>query len=168
VARQSTFSGNRLEDYALALRQVPLLWESDLPLASNLANISALLKQCMDRVNWAGFYLWHEATSQLILGPFQGLPACTRIQPGKGVCGTAAATQRTQLVPDVHQFPGHIACDEASQSEIVVPIIRDGVVLGVLDIDSPRKARFDSVDRDWLEKIARSLAGLWPRAGARE
>lgn len=122
----------------------------------------------MDRINWAGFYLWDEKSSRLILGPFQGLPACTRIPLGKGVCGAAAATRRTQLVPDVHLFAGHIACDEASQSEIVVPIVRGGTLLGVLDIDSPIRDRFDPVDQEWLERAARSVAELWPSAGSRE
>ena len=133
-----------------------------LPLVSNLANISALLKQGVDRTNWVGFYLWDEKTSQLVLGPFQGLPACTRIAPGKGVCGTAVSTRRTQLVLDVHEFPGHIACDGASQSEIVVPITRNGQVLGVLDLDSPEKARFDATDQEWLERIVDALVPLWP------
>ena len=133
-----------------------------LPLVSNLANISALLKQGVDRTNWVGFYLWDQKTGQLVLGPFQGLPACTRIAPGKGVCGTAVSTRRTQLVLDVHEFPGHIACDGASQSEIVVPITRNGQVLGVLDLDSPEKARFDATDQEWLERIVDALVPLWP------
>jgi len=160
-------TANRGEDYALAIRQAEALWERDLPLTSNLANISALLGQCLDRINWAGFYLWQEETSQLVLGPFQGLPACTRIPLGKGVCGTAVASRTTQLVPDVHMFPGHIACDGASQSEIVIPIERNGVVLGVLDIDSPEKARFDSLDKEWLEKLVETLIPLWPEADYR-
>jgi GAF domain-containing protein len=139
------------------------LWEDDLPLHTNLANISALLNHGMDRINWVGFYLWDAAQSQLILGPFQGLPACTRIDRGKGVCGTAVSTRTTQLVPDVHEFPGHIACDSASRSEIVVPIIRDGIVLGVLDVDSPEKARFDETDKDRLERLVETLLPLWPR-----
>lgn len=162
---QSMFTGNRLEDYPLLVSQARELWDPTLPLGSNLANISALLKQGLDRTNWVGFYLWDEKTGQLVLGPFQGLPACTRIALGKGVCGTAVSTRRTQLVPDVHQFPGHIACDGASQSEIVVPIIRKGEVLGVLDLDSPEKARFDETDQAWLERIVETLVPLWPAAG---
>jgi len=158
---QSTFTGNRLEDYPLLVSQARELWDSTLPLGSNLANISALLKQCLDRTNWVGFYLWDEKTGQLVLGPFQGLPACTRIALGKGVCGTAVSTRRTQLVPDVHEFPGHIACDSASPSEIVVPIIRKGQVLGVLDVDSPEKARFDETDHGWLERVVETLVSLW-------
>ncbi len=159
---QSTFSGNRLEDYPLLVNQATELWDPTLPLASNLANISALLKLCLDRTNWVGFYLWEEKAAELVLGPFQGLPACTRIALGKGVCGTAIRTRRTQLVPDVHEFPGHIACDGASRSEIVVPIIRHGEALGVLDVDSPEKARFDETDQAWLERIVEALVPLWP------
>jgi GAF domain-containing protein len=162
MVQQSTFSGNRLEDYPLAVRQVVAFWEADLPLTSNLANISALLRQCLDRINWVGFYLWQEAGSQLILGPFQGLPACTRIPVGKGVCGTAAASRKTQRVANVHEFPGHIACDSASRSEIVVPVVKQGTVLGVLDIDSPEESRFDAVDQEWLEKLVQALVPLWP------
>ena len=162
MVHQSTFSGNRPEDYPLAVRQAVALWEADLPLTSNLANISALLRQCLDRINWVGFYLWHEAGSQLILGPFQGLPACTRIPMGKGVCGTAAASRKTQRVTNVHEFPGHIACDSASRSEIVVPVVKEGTVRGVLDIDSPEESRFDIVDQEWLEKLVRALVPLWP------
>jgi L-methionine (R)-S-oxide reductase len=156
------FTGSRLDDYTLLIRQAQELWEKDLPLHSNLANMSALLKQCLDHTNWVGFYLWDQKSSQLLLGPFQGLPACTRIGFGAGVCGTAVSTRTTQLVPDVHAFPGHIACDSASNSEIVVPILRDGRVLGVLDIDSPDFARFDTMDQEWLERFARALIPLWP------
>jgi GAF domain-containing protein len=138
------------------------LWEKDLPLHANLANLSALLKQCLDRTNWVGFYLWDATRSQLILGPFQGLPACIRIDLGKGVCGTAVSSRKTQLVPDVHEFPGHIACDSASNSEIVIPIVRNGTVLGVLDIDSPEKSRFGETDRLWLERFVDALNPLWP------
>ena len=108
----------------------------------------------MDRVNWVGFYVTEG--NQLVLGPFQGMPACVRIPFGRGVCGVAAETKTTQLVADVHQFPGHIACDSASNSEIVVPIIKDGNVIGVLDIDSPEK-RFDEVDQRYLEKFVETL-----------
>jgi len=162
MVEQGTFTGDRQEDYPLAVRQARLLWEADLPLFSNLANISALLKQCLTRTNWAGFYLWDGPRSMLLLGPFQGLPACTRIAFGKGVCGTAVRERQTQLVPDVHEFPGHIACDSASLSEIVVPILRDGSVLGVLDVDSPEKSRFDPTDQAFLEELVSTLATLWP------
>ncbi|NBG87982.1 GAF domain-containing protein [Isachenkonia alkalipeptolytica] len=118
---------------------------------ANLANASGLLYLLMDNINWAGFYLYKE--EELILGPFQGKPACTRIEIGSGVCGTAANTFETQVVEDVNAFPGHIACDPDSQSEIVVPMIREGKLIGVLDIDSPIKNRFNEIDREYLEKF---------------
>ena len=164
MVEQGTFTGNREQDYPLAVRQARLLWEADLPLFSDLANVSALLKQCLRRTNWVGFYLWDQARGQLVLGPFQGLTACTRIDFGRGVCGTAIKERRTQLVPDVHDFPGHIACDRASVSEIVVPILRGEVALGVLDADSPERARFDAVDQRFLEEVVSTLTSLWPQS----
>ncbi len=122
-----------------------------------LSNASALLFAQLDRLNWAGFYLFREG--DLKLGPFQGKPACTVIRLGKGVCGTAAAEDRTVLVPDVHQFPGHIACDSASESEIVVPMHVRGELYGVLDIDSPFKNRFSEADRAGLELFVKVLEG---------
>lgn len=122
----------------------------------NMANLSALLYQALPRINWAGFYLLRGDT--LLLGPFQGLPACIRIPVGRGVCGTAAATRQLQLVPDVHAFPGHIACDGASNSEIVVPLMAAGELVGVLDIDSPDKGRFDQEDAHGLQSLAELLA----------
>ena len=123
---------------------------------ANLANASALLWDALEDINWAGFYLMEGDT--LVLGPFQGKPACIEIGPGRGVCGAAAAQNRTQLVPDVHAFPGHIACDSASNSEIVVPLRRrDGTVFGVLDIDSPSLGRFTEDDRAGLEAYAAVL-----------
>ena len=122
---------------------------------ANLANASALLWQMLEDINWAGFYLMEEG--KLVLGPFQGKPACIEIPLGKGVCGTAAAEKKTQMVRDVHTFPGHIACDCASNSEIVVPIIADGEVRGVLDIDSPSVGRFTEADREGLEAFVRIL-----------
>ena len=159
------FTGSRVEGYRLLKERAESLWERDLPLHSNLANISALVKQFLDRTNWVGFYLWDAAANQLVLGPFQGRVACTRIPLGKGVCGAAVSEQATQRVADVHRFPGHITCDSASESEIVVPLIRAGShpqVLGVLDIDSPARARFDAVDQSGLEKLAAALVSLWP------
>ena len=117
---------------------------------ANLANSAALLYHSMEGLNWAGFYLYKE--NQLVLGPFQGKPACIRIALGRGVCGTAAQNRESIVVPDVHQFPGHIACDAASASEIVVPIVKDGKLLGVLDVDSPVKARFDEEDQKGLQR----------------
>ncbi len=122
---------------------------------ANLSNASGLLYLLMDQINWAGFYLYKE--EELILGPFQGKPACTRIEIGSGVCGTAANTFTTQVVEDVNVFPGHIACDPDSRSEIVVPMIRDGKLLGVLDIDSPITNRFNQEDRKYLEEFVKIL-----------
>ena len=122
---------------------------------TNLANASALLNEKLDAINWVGFYTIKDG--RLVLGPFQGKVACTIIPMGKGVCGTAAATDSTQLVPDVHKFPGHIACDSASNSEIVIPMHRGGAVFGVLDIDSPLFSRFDENDRKGLEEFVRIL-----------
>ena len=122
---------------------------------TNLANASALLNEKLDGINWVGFYTIKDG--RLVLGPFQGKVACTIIPMGKGVCGTAAATDSTQLVPDVHKFPGHIACDSASNSEIVIPMHRSGEVFGVLDIDSPLFNRFDENDKAGLEEFARIL-----------
>lgn len=127
---------------------------------ANLANAAALLYHTLDDLNWAGFYLLENDT--LVLGPFQGKPACIEIPVGRGVCGTAMAEGRTQLVRDVHQFPGHIACDSASNSEIVVPIRADGIIVGVLDIDSPNIGRFTEEDRIGLEAFVKVLeAELW-------
>ena len=122
---------------------------------ANLANASALLYMTLDRINWAGFYLLEGDT--LILGPFMGKPACIEIPMGRGVCGASAASGKTQLVPNVHEFPGHIACDSASNSEIVVPLFKDGKVIGVLDIDSPHYSRFDECDRVGLEEFAKII-----------
>ena len=124
---------------------------------SNMANIAAILWENMDNINWAGFYIMRNG--ELQLGPFQGKVACTRIALGKGVCGTAAQNDETQLVKNVHVFPGHIACDSASNSEIVIPIHKDGRVCGVLDIDSPIIARFDEEDRIALEAVVQILEG---------
>ena len=138
---------------------------------SNMANAAALLWGSLDDINWAGFYLLEGDT--LVLGPFQGKTACIEIGPGKGVCGTAAAQNRTQLVPDVHAFPGHIACDSASNSEIVIPLRRpDGTVFGVLDIDSPSLGRFTQEDRVGLEAFAvilsAELSSYCPSSQAKE
>lgn len=123
---------------------------------ANMANISALLWQFLPDLNWAGFY--RMVGNELVLGPFQGKAACIRIPLDKGVCGAAARTASSQLVEDVHAFPGHIACDADSRSELVVPIIRDGAVLAVIDLDSPRPSRFDSDDQHGVEKLAALLA----------
>lgn len=119
---------------------------------ANMANVAALLWQLVPELNWAGFY--RSIGQELVLGPFCGKPACIRIPFGWGVCGTAAATGESQLVADVHAFPGHIACDAASRSELVVPVLREGVVIAVIDLDSPRPARFDEGDRAGIEALA--------------
>jgi L-methionine (R)-S-oxide reductase len=123
---------------------------------ANMANLSALLWQFLPDLNWAGFY--RMIGDELVLGPFQGKPACIRIPVGRGVCGVAAATRETQLVEDVHAFPGHIACDADSASEIVVPLLHEGRLIGVLDLDSPQPARFDAQDATGLEALAARIA----------
>lgn len=136
------------------VRMVGLL-TSETDWLANLCNAAALFNQFIDQINWVGFYL--NKGEELILGPFQGKPACVRLHYGKGVCGTAAQTREVQLVPDVHAFDGHVACDEDSRSEIVIPIIVKGEVLGVLDIDSPMLNRFDEDDRTGLLKVVQTL-----------
>jgi L-methionine (R)-S-oxide reductase len=150
------YSGSRAENYELVIKQLQALIYDEKNQVANLSNASALLNQFLDRVNWVGFYLL-DTNDELVLGPFQGLPACIRIPLGRGVCGTAAKNKETVLVKDVHEFPGHIACDAASNSEIVIPMIKDGKLVGVLDIDSPEKNRFDEVDQKMLEKFVAIL-----------
>ncbi|ACJ78676.1 GAF domain-containing protein [Bacillus paranthracis] len=152
---KESYTGSRVQQYETVIKQLDALLTGESNVVANLSNASALLNQFLDRVNWVGFYVTEG--NQLVLGPFQGMPACVRIPFGRGVCGVAAETKTTQLVADVHQFPGHIACDSASNSEIVVPIIKDGNVIGVLDIDSPEKKRFDEVDQRYLEKFVETL-----------
>lgn len=132
--------------------QVRGLLHGETDFIANAANFSALLYHALPDVNWVGFYLLKDG--ELVVGPFQGKPACVRIAMGKGVCGTAAAKRKTVLVEDVHAFPGHIACDAASRSEIVVPLVKDGELLGVLDLDSPSPARFTEADRVGIESLA--------------
>ena len=140
------------EAYRLLAAQLAGLLEGERDLIANAANFSALLYHTLPRLNWAGLYL-HKG-GELVLGPFQGKPACVRIALGQGVCGTAAESRRTVLVENVHEFPGHIACDGASNSEVVVPLLRGGRLVGVLDLDSPALARFDAEDRAGLERLA--------------
>lgn len=142
-------------EYDALDRTLAALLEGERDWIANLANTAALLYTELADLNWAGFYLLKEG--ELVLGPFQGKPACVRIALGKGVCGTAAAQRRSVVVPDVHEFPGHIACDSASNSELVVPLMRGGELLGVLDLDSPRVERFDDEDRRGIEAIAATL-----------
>lgn len=152
-----TYSKDRTEAYEQMIQQLDILLDGEKNHIANLANAAALLNQFLHDVNWVGFYLTDQANKELVLGPFQGLPACIRIPYGKGVCGTAAHTQKIQRVENVHDFPGHIACDSASQSEIVIPLIINHEVYGVLDIDSPSLNRFDKVDEQYLEKFCQTL-----------
>ncbi len=151
-------------DYDLLCRQLAALTDGVTEQVSDLANAASVLYHALDNVNWAGFYLLRGDT--LVLGPFMGRPACVRIPLGKGVCGTAAVRRDTVVVPDVHRFPGHIACDAASRSEIVVPLTVDGDLYGVLDIDSPIPERFSESDRAGLEAFARTLERALSQAAA--
>jgi GAF domain-containing protein len=143
--------GTKEEIYEELVRQARGLLDGERDAIANSANVAALIWQIVPEINWAGFYF--VKGGELVLGPFQGKPACVRIALGKGVCGTAAAERKTVLVKDVHAFPGHIACDSASNAEIVVPLIKNGVLHGVLDIDSPLTARFDDDDRRGFEAL---------------
>lgn len=147
-----------MADYPKILQQLSALVEGIPYETANLANASALLWQEMENINWVGFYKMMDGA--LVLGPFQGRPACIRIGVGRGVCGTAVAEDRIQLVPDVHDFPGHIACDSASNSEIVLPIHVGGKIWGVLDIDSPTRGRFTEVDREGLIPVVQVLENM--------
>jgi GAF domain-containing protein len=140
-------------DYAQLADELRSLLAGERDLIANAANTAALIFDALPDLNWAGFYFLKDG--ELVVGPFQGKPACVRIALGKGVCGTAAATRRTIVVPDVHAFPGHIACDAASRAEIVIPLLTRSGVMGVLDLDSPRVERFDEDDRVGLEALAR-------------
>jgi GAF domain-containing protein len=151
----SMYPQEKLELYHLLQEQLKALLEDEPNMIPNLSNASALLNMALVDINWVGFYLMHN--NELLLGPFQGKPACIHIPIGKGVCGTAVTLKKTQLVHDVHAFPGHIACDSASRSEIVVPIRVNGSIVGVLDIDSPILNRFDSLDQAGLEKFVQIL-----------
>ncbi|KUO72002.1 MAG: hypothetical protein APF77_12405 [Clostridia bacterium BRH_c25] len=141
--------------YKIMLVRLEGLLSSESDWLANLSNAAALLYTNLEDINWSGFYFMKKG--ELVLGPFQGKTACTRIKSGKGVCGTAVAEMKTQLVPDVHLFPGHIACDCASNSEVVVPVIKDGIVYGVLDIDSPTVNRFDELDAKYLQLFVDKL-----------
>ena len=151
-------AGDKPVFYRELVEQLEALLHGERNPVANAANTAALLFQLMPELNWAGFYFMRGG--ELVLGPFQGKPACVRIAVGQGVCGTAAADARSVLVPDVHAFPGHIACDGASRSELVVPLVRSGAVLGVIDLDSPVEGRFDRDDQDGVETVAAAyLAG---------
>jgi GAF domain-containing protein len=152
ASRQFDFS-NPASAYAELARDLTALLQGERDLVANAANTAALIYDALPDLNWAGFYLYK--SGELVLGPFQGKPACVRIGIGKGVCGTAAARRETVLVEDVHAFPGHIACDSASNSEVVIPLLRGAELLGVLDLDSPKHARFSAADARGLETLAR-------------
>ncbi len=154
-ALKSDRPGTKAGLYSDLLLQARGLFEGERDATANGANLAALIFHTLPDLNWAGFY--RLKGDVLVLGPFQGKPACVRIALGKGVCGTAARERRTIIVPDVNAFPGHIACDAASRSELVVPIIRGDRVLGVLDLDSPKLARFDDEDAGGLEALVREL-----------
>ena len=145
-------------DRDLLIAQAAALTEGCRHAVANLANVSALIFQEMDRINWVGFYMMEKDV--LVLGPFQGKPACIEIPKGKGVCGTAAAEDRPQRVDDVHRFPGHIACDAASRSELVIPLHADGRVIGVLDIDSPELSRFSEEDEAAMLRLCQALESI--------
>lgn len=149
------YEGSLAEQYTTLSQQLHTLLDGEQDLIANLSNASAILNQFLDRINWVGFYLMKDG--ELVLGPFQGLPACVRIPVGRGVCGSSAMQQQTLLVDDVHAFPGHIACDAASKSEIVIPLIKNNTVIGVLDIDSPIEARFSKDDQLGLEQFVQTL-----------
>ena len=146
---------NKAELYAELTGQLRAMLAGERDWVANLANTSALIFQGLPELNWAGFYLWRGG--ELVVGPFQGKPAGVRIAPGRGVCGGAAAQRRSLVVPDVHAFPGHIACDAASRSELVVPLLQGETLLGVLDLDSPRPGRFDEEDRAGCEGMVAAL-----------
>ena len=151
--QSAALEGSKPEQYGELAQQARALLHGERDRTANAANLSALVYHALPQLNWVGFYFYDG--TELVVGPFQGHPACVRIALGKGVCGTAAVTKQTQLVPDVDAFPGHIPCDSASRSELVVPLFAaDGRLLGVFDLDSPELARFDAEDQQGLENIA--------------
>ena len=149
----STLTGDKPAQYAQLAEQARALLHGERDRIANAANLSALVYHSLPELNWVGFYFFDG--TELVVGPFQGLPACVRIPLDKGVCGAAASTRQTQRIEDVHAFPGHIACDAASRSELVVPLVQGGALVGVFDLDSPVPARFDVDDRQGIEAIAR-------------
>lgn len=150
-----TLSGSKPEQYAQLIAQARALIQGEPDRVANAANLAALVYHALPELNWVGFYFYDGA--ELVVGPFQGLPACVRIALDKGVCGAAARTRQTQRVADVEAFPGHIACDAASRSELVVPLVHEGALVGVFDLDSPRVDRFDEEDQQGLEAIAQAF-----------
>lgn len=157
----TTLSGNKSEQYAQLLEQARALMHGERDRIANAANLAALVYHALPGLNWVGFYFYDG--EELVVGPFQGLPACVRIALDRGVCGAAARTRATQRIDDVHAFPGHIACDAASRSELVVPLVtQNGTLIGVLDVDSPQPARFDADDQAGLEAIASAFLQTVP------
>jgi GAF domain-containing protein len=152
-------SKNKEENYITALEAIKEIIDPDIMLAGNLANVCGLINYFLKDINWVGFYMVNKG--RLEVGPFIGLPACTKIELNKGVCGTSWGKAETIIVDDVHEFPGHIACDSASNSEIVVPIIVKNKVIGVLDIDSPKYKNFDKTDKIFLEKIIDTIKSIF-------
>lgn len=150
-----TFSDNLEVNYQLMVQTVKAFLDGESNMIANLSNASAIINEYVTDINWAGFYLMENG--ELVLGPFQGKPACIRIPIGHGVCGTTALQKKTMIVADVHQFPGHIACDAASNSEIVIPMMKNGEVFGVLDIDSPEFNRFTALEKKYLEEVVRII-----------
>lgn len=151
-------SKDKKANYEILLTHLEYFLSSDDHLITTYSNLSAYLNYFLDNINWVGFYLYDG--NELYLGPFQGLAACTKIKLGSGVCGTSAEQRKTLIVKDVHSFEGHIACDANSNSEIVVPIIKNNQLLGVLDIDSPIKNRFDEIDQTYLEEVIKKLVDI--------
>jgi L-methionine (R)-S-oxide reductase len=155
---QSNYSSDHF--YQDLEKELCSLIEGEKNLYANLANISSWVYHTIPDMNWCGFYLWSETDKELVLGPFQGKPACIRIKPERGVCGSAYSTSKTQLVDDVHLFAGHISCDSVSRSELVIPLIKKNTVVGVLDLDSPHVSRFKKRDAENLEKIFNKISEL--------
>ena len=151
------FTNIDIKDYETLNKMLKSLIEDESDRIANLSNASSLLNYFLDDINWVGFYLYEEKTNELVLGPFQGLPACVRIENGKGVCGTAFRGNDIFIVDDVNEFPGHIACDANSKSEIVLPLYKDGQGIGVLDIDAPIYERFTEEDRSGLKAFVDTL-----------
>ena len=161
IERHSLMTPSNPRLYADLLHQLTSTLQDETNFVTNAATTAALIFHTLPELNWAGFYILRG--QQLVVGPYQGKPACIRIPMGRGVCGTAAERRESIVVDDVHQFPGHIACDSASNSEIVVPLVQDGQLLGVLDLDSPRPGRFDEEDRQGLERLVEEFLTLTDR-----
>ncbi|MEI7483573.1 MAG: GAF domain-containing protein [Ignavibacteriota bacterium] len=151
---------SKKERYTTVLKQVDALLENENNVIANLANVTSLLKSTFDYYLWVGFYLYDKDKNNLVLGPFQGSLACTRIEIGKGVCGTSFRDKETIIVEDVNNFPGHIFCDSKSKSEIVIPVLYDGKAIGVLDVDSAEYAFFDEIDKIYLEELVNKISNI--------